>query len=80
MAEYTGPALCALTAVEVRQLLKAREISPQDLLTASESRVQQTEPAQNAMVTQCFERARETIRPDTLLGGIPIGVNDLTEV
>ncbi len=78
MAEFTGPELCALTAVEVRALLKAREISPQDLLDASKTRVKQTEPAQNAMVTQCFERAR--IRPDTLLGGIPIGIKDLTEV
>ncbi len=80
MAEFTGPALCALTAVEVRALLKAREISPQDLLDASETRIQQTEPAQNAMVTRCFPRARKSIRPDTLLGGIPIGVKDLTEV
>jgi len=80
MAEFSGPALCALTAVEVRALLKSREISPQDLLDASETRVQQTEPAQNAMVTRCFPRARKRVWPDTLLGGIPIGVKDLTEV
>ncbi len=80
MAEFTGPALSALTALEVRALLKAREISPQDLLDAAETRIQQTEPAQNAMVTRCFARARKSIRPDTLLGGIPIGVKDLTDV
>lgn len=80
MVEFTGPDLCALTAVEVRALLKAREISPQDLLDASETRIAQTEPCQNAMVTQCFARARKRIRPDTLLGGIPIGVKDLTDV
>ncbi len=80
MVEFTGPALCALTAVEVRALLKAREISPQDLLSASKTRVEQTEPKQNAMVTSCFERAQKRIRPDTLLGGIPVGIKDLTDV
>ncbi len=80
MAEFTGPELCALSAVEVRRLLKAREISPQDLLEASEARVRQTEPRQNAMVTRCFPRARARIKPGTLLGGIPVGVKDLTEV
>ncbi len=80
MANFTGPALCALTAVEVRALLKFGEISPQDLLDASETRIGQTEPRQNAMVTQCFPRARARIKPDTLLCGIPIGVKDLTDV
>ena len=80
MVNYTGPDLCALTAIEVRSLLKSREISPQDLLDASETRIQQTEPQQNAMVTRCFSRARKSIRPDSLLGGIPIGVKDLTDV
>lgn len=80
MAEFAGPALCALTAVEVRTLLKKREISPLDLLEASEARIAQTEPKQNAMVTRCFTRARKNIRPDTMLGGIPIGVKDLNEV
>ncbi|MBL1434733.1 MAG: amidase [Rhodobacteraceae bacterium] len=80
MANFTGPTLCALTAVEVRTLLKSGEISAQDLLDAADTRVEQTEPQQNAMVTQCFPRARARIKPDTLLGGIPIGVKDLTEV
>ncbi len=80
MANFTGPALTALTAVEVRTLLKSGEISPQDLLNASESRISQTEPQQNAMVTRCFPRARARLKPDTLLGGIPIGIKDLTEV
>ena len=80
MVEFSGPELCSLTAVEVRALLSSGEISPLDLLDASETRVKQTEPEQNAMVTQCFERARDRIRPDTLLGGIPIGVKDLNDV
>ena len=80
MAKFTGPELCAYGAVEVRNLLKKREISPLDLLEASEARVAQTEPLQNAMVTQCFERARADIRQNTLLGGIPIGVKDLNDV
>jgi len=80
MAEFTGPALSALTAIEVRALLKSGEISPADLLDASESRITQTEPQQNAMVTRCFSRARARLKPDTLLGGIPIGVKDLTDV
>jgi len=80
MAEFTGPELCALSAVAVQRLLQAREISPLDLLKASAARIAQTEPRQNAMVTRCVERARAGIRPDTLLGGIPIGVKDLNDV
>ena len=80
MAEFSGPELCALSAVAVQALLKKREISPHDLLDASAARVGQTEPQQNAMVTRCFARARANIRPDTVLGGIPIGVKDLNEV
>ena len=80
MAEFTGPALCALSAVELRNLLKAREISSEDLLAASQARIEQTEPRQNAMVTTCFERARKAIPQNTMLGGIPVGVKDLTDV
>jgi len=80
MGDFTGPELCALSAVDIQNLLKKGEISPVDLLDASEARIAQTEPKQNAMVTQCFERARADIRPDTLLGGIPVGVKDLNDV
>ncbi len=80
MAEFTGPELCALSAVAVRKLLQKGEVSPVDLLQASATRVAETEPRQNAMVTRCFERARGRIRPDTLLGGIPVGIKDLTDV
>ncbi len=80
MADFTGPNLCALSAVTVRDLLKKGEISPLDLLDASQTRVGQTEPRQNAMVTRCFARARKRVRTDTLLGGIPVGIKDLTEV
>ena len=80
MGDFTGPELCALSAVDIQNLLKKGEISPVDLLDASEARIAQTEPKQNAMVTQCFERARAGIRPDTLLGGIPVGVKDLNDV
>lgn len=82
---FSGPELCALSAYQVRDLLKRREVSPKDLIEASATRLAQVEPAVNAVVTPCLDRARAkaTARSDwqdSLLGGLPIGIKDLTEV
>jgi len=85
---FTGPDLCRLEAHEVVTLLKRREVSPRELLKASQQRIAAVEPDINAMPTTCFDRATAAI--DTLgqtdpdhpgwLGGVPVGIKDLMPV
>jgi len=88
---FTGPELCRLDAVQVVKLLKNKEISPQELLDSSFERINQVEPSVNAIPTLCEERARDSAinwqetgqgNPDEpgWLGGLPIGIKDLTPV
>ncbi len=84
---FTGPQLCVLQAHEAVDLLKRREISPSELLDAAYQRIGQVEPAINAMVTRCEERAHKAAenlgvdRGDPgWLAGLPIGVKDLSAV
>lgn len=81
---FSGPELCRLSATEAVALLKRGEVSPAEMTEASLSRIETVEPAVNATVTVCAERARQaasaTGLADTLLGGLPIGIKDLTAV
>ncbi len=80
---YTGSDLCRLTACEVVDLLKKRQVSPDELVAASLDRIAGTSPAINAMVTVCEDRARaaaDTADPASLLAGLPVGIKDLTAV
>ncbi|MBP0482576.1 amidase [Sagittula salina] len=80
---FSGPDLCALTAVEAVTLLKRRAVSPRELVEASLTRIATTSPAINAMVTPCADRALNAASkatPDSLLAGLPIGIKDLTPV
>lgn len=89
--DYTGPDLCALPAREAVKLLKTRELAPGDLLDAALDRIAQVEPAVNATVTVCEERARHAIGrlaedearnggEPGWLAGLPITIKDLTMV
>ena len=89
--QFTGPELCRLSASKAVDLLSNGEIKPSELLEASLTRIEQVEPAVNAVVTLCAERARESIaRLDTTdqkmrtkagwLAGLPIGIKDLSSV
>ncbi|WP_323019064.1 amidase [Pararhodobacter sp.] len=84
---YTGPDLCALSAVAVVDLLRRGDVSPDELIAAAETRHAQTDPAINAMPTVCFDRARAKATvlegPDDERGalwGLPLGIKDLTAV
>jgi len=80
---YTGPDLCAMAAHEVVALLRTGEVGPADLLDAAYARIAAVEPRVNAMPTICRDRAEAAARGpvgDTLLGGLPIAIKDLTEV
>lgn len=82
--------LTRLSAREVAAMLARREITPLDLIDASETRIGETDTSLNALPTLCFERARDHARtlmknttdkrPAGWLGGIPIAVKDLNDV
>ena len=88
MAEFTGPEVCAKSAREVVGMLRAKEVSPKELLDASYARMDQVGEAVNATVTQCRERAYAQLdrvgdadpSEPGWLGGLPIGIKDLNEV
>jgi Asp-tRNA(Asn)/Glu-tRNA(Gln) amidotransferase A subunit family amidase len=82
-------ALCDLSAVEMRRLIGARQISPVELLEACLDRIALVNPRLNAIVTLAAERARgeakvaeaAVMRGDALplLHGLPVGIKDLEE-
>lgn len=81
--------LCDLTAVELRRLIGARQISPVELLESCIARIARVNPRLNAVTATCYERARAEAREaearvrrgDDLgvLEGLPLGVKDLNE-
>ncbi|HIU17142.1 MAG TPA: amidase [Candidatus Avidesulfovibrio excrementigallinarum] len=83
--------LIRLTAVEAVERLQKGDITPSDLLEASIERIEEVEPAINALPIRCFDHAREELKklPDRAaensqrpgwLGGLPIAVKDLAHV
>ena len=50
--------LIRLTATEAVAKLKAREVSPVELIDAAAARTAECEPKINALPIQCFDRAR----------------------
>jgi amidase len=81
--------LCALSAVEARRRIGTKELSPVELLDACIARIEQVNPAVNAVTATDFERARAVARaaeatvlagePLPLLHGLPVGVKDLSD-
>ena len=79
--------LLCKSAVELRDLVIAKEISPVDLLDRSLARMEEVEPKLNAFVTITEDVARAAARraekavlngdPPGLLHGLPISVKDL---
>ena len=57
---FTGPELCSFDAVQIIELLRKKEMSPEELLDASFERIKQVEPYINAIPTLCEKRARES--------------------
>lgn len=86
MADFTGPELCALSAVDAVKALETGEVSPSEMIDAALSRIEAVEPQINAMPTVCADRARAHAarldRGDAApwLAGLPIGIKDLTAV
>jgi amidase len=81
--------MLALSAVELRRRIGAKQISPVELLDACVERIENVNPAVNAVTAVCYERAREEAKaaekavmrgePLGLLHGLPTGIKDLDE-
>jgi amidase len=84
--------LTRLTATEAVARLRAREVSPLDLIDAAAARIAAVEPAVNALPTLCLDRARDhataLMRGDRReaehepgwLAGLPLAIKDLADV
>jgi amidase len=80
--------LYRLTALECVRRLRAGELTPLDLIDAVEGRAAAVNGAVNALVTPCYDRAREHAGrlmklPPTergLLAGLPVAIKDLNPV
>ena len=82
--------LVRLTAAEAIELLKRGKVSPLEMVEAAARRIEETNPAINAMATLCLDRAREHARrlererptdpPPHYLYGLPIAVKDNVDV
>ncbi|MCC7272128.1 MAG: amidase [Alphaproteobacteria bacterium] len=83
--------LTRMTAVEAVRRLKAREVSPAELIDAALARIAAVEPQVNALPTLCPERARASAvalprRGDAdpaapgWLAGLPVAIKDLLNV
>ncbi len=83
----SSSSLLETSAVGLRRLIGARQLSPVELLDACIARIEAVNPFVNAVTATCFERAREearaaeqaVMRGDALglLHGLPLGVKDL---
>jgi Asp-tRNA(Asn)/Glu-tRNA(Gln) amidotransferase A subunit family amidase len=81
--------LVTLSAVELRDLIGRKQLSPVELLDACIARIEAVDPAVNAIAARDFERARTTAhaaeqdvvsgKPLGALHGLPLGVKDLQE-
>ena len=72
--------LCFLSAVDQRQLLDAGEVSALELVDAHIDRIERYDGLLNAVVTRCFEQAREMAATKALRGplaGLPVAHKDL---
>ena len=85
---FTGPELCSFEAHEIIALLRKGEVTPRELLDAAFARINEVNPVINAFPTLCEDRAYAAVTDldqshsghPGWMGGLPIGIKDLTEV
>jgi Asp-tRNA(Asn)/Glu-tRNA(Gln) amidotransferase A subunit family amidase len=80
-------ALCDRRAVELREMVRAKDISPVEILNSCRDRIEEVNGKVNAMVATCYERAESEAKKAEvavlqggdlgLLHGVPIGIKDL---
>jgi amidase len=75
-----------MTARQAVDLLKKKQVSPLELIEASERRVDEIDHLINALPIRCYDRARVNARKlmdssaDTILAGLPVAIKDLNRV
>ncbi len=71
--------LTALDATAQAELVRNNEVTPLELVDAAIARVEQVNPALNAIIHERFDRARDEAAhtPDGPFRGVPIAVKDL---
>ncbi|HSV35935.1 MAG TPA: amidase [Ramlibacter sp.] len=89
IARAPASSLVETSAVELRRLIGARQLSPVELLDACIARIEALNPAINAICATDFERARHAAREAEAqvmrgaalgpLHGLPLGVKDLQD-
>ncbi len=84
--------LIRLTAREAVARLRAKDITPLEMIDAAAARIAEVEPAVNALPTLCLDRARDHAKAlmrgarreaegePGWLAGLPVAIKDLTEV
>ena len=78
--------ITSLSASALAAKIRAGDLSPVAVVEAHIARIEAVNPALNALVTPCYERARreaaqaETTAPQGLLHGVPITVKDSFDV
>ena len=80
---------CDLSAVEARRLIGRKRLSPIELVESCIARIEMVNPTVNAVVAECYDRARAEAHAATeaLVGGaelpplhgLPFGVKDLND-
>ncbi len=68
-----------IDALELAAQVRAGDVSPSELIDGAIRRAEAADPELNFLVTDCFERARETTPADGPFSGVPMLVKDLTE-
>ncbi len=67
-------------ATSLAQLIKKKEVRPEDLLQIAISRAEEVNPKINAVVTKLYDLGKEQlkhIKPDAALAGVPYLIKDL---
>jgi amidase len=72
--------LCALGAVEQARLVRAREVSARELVTAHLERIEAVNPQVNAIVTLADADRADAAEPSGPLHGLPVAIKDLVDV
>ena len=80
---------CDLSATEARRLIGRKRLSPIELVESCIARIEMVNPTVNAVVAECYDRARVEARTATevlvagkplgVLHGLPFGVKDLND-
>ena len=81
--------LIEFTAREAVALLRMKQVSPLELVDAAIARIEEVEPAVNALPTRCFDRARDQAKrlmregltaQQQRLAGLPVAIKDLSRL